>query len=154
MPCKKCQETPGYHSFAKFGKIGDVNLFYTAPAKTLDFNEDGTKLANIKIHIEEETEKKPWILVLDCGNMGIKHYTDISFSAGLLGLLANDPFLESIWVMRSNIWIRTTASFLKTISSAKILNNVKYFDKKGLELFDMLEKNYLDSSTIDWLMKQ
>ena len=51
MPCKKCQELPGYHSFQKFGIVKDANLFYTAPAKAGDRNNDGAMLENIKIHI-------------------------------------------------------------------------------------------------------
>ena len=154
MPCKKCLEKPNYHSFVKFGKIGDVNLFYTAPAKAQDLNEDGTKLANVLLHIEEGTEKKPWIWVVDCANMKIKHYTEMSFNTSLMRVLGNDPHLQAIWILRSNIWIRTTAALLKTIMKNNALNRVEYIDKTGLELFDSLRKKQLDETAIRWLLGQ
>jgi hypothetical protein len=36
-----------------FGNVNGIKLYYTAPAKTADFNEDGTKLANMSIHVSE-----------------------------------------------------------------------------------------------------
>jgi hypothetical protein len=154
MPCKKCQELPGYHSFQKFGMMKNANLFYTSPAKAGDRNEDGAMLANIKLHIKEDTEQKPWIWVLDCGNMKVKHYTDMAFNIKLLKIISKDPNLQGIWILRPNVWIRTTASFLKTISPAKILKNTRYFEETGLELLCKLQEHSLENSSIQWLLKQ
>ena len=108
MPCVKCINNPDYHSFKKFGKLQDKNLFYTAPAKTDDYNEDGTKLTNIKIHVKEDTLNNPWIWVLDCQKMRLVHYTEMSFNIGLLQLLNVTETLDSVWIMNPNIWIYTT----------------------------------------------
>ena len=128
MPCLKCVLNPDYHSFKKFGKIQEKNLFYTAPAKTEDYNEDGTKLENIKTHVKEETAGQPWIWVLDCANMGLVNYTEMSFNIGLLELLGTTNTLDSVWIINPNIWIRTTISFLQTFYSSPILNKITYLD--------------------------
>ena len=120
------------------GHLSGRRLFYTAPAKTADFNEDGTKLANIKIHISEECSGAPWIWVVDCGGMGLAHYTDFSFNWGLLGLLAADLTLHEIWIVRPNMWISGVISVLQTFSSAAILRRIKYFDGSDLEVDRLL----------------
>jgi len=154
MPCSKCLEKPNYHSFVKFGRANNVNLFYTAPAKTEDYNRDGTKLANILLHIEEGTEQKPWIWVVDCGNMKMKHYTEVSFNSSLIKALGNNPQLQAIWIIRSNMWIRTTATLLKATMKSEVLRRIEYIDKTGIELFDSLRKKQLDDNTIQWLLSQ
>jgi len=154
MPCPKCQVKADYHNFLKFASINETTLFYTSPAKTDDFNEDGTKLANFKIHIQEETTGKPWIWVVDCGKMEYKHFTEFSFNMGLFDLLSKDPNLEAVWIIRSNTWINTIISFLRTISSARFIHNIRYFDQTGMELYEALKKTSLDDSAIHWLIAQ
>jgi hypothetical protein len=151
MPCLKCLQKPGYHSFVKFASIGSASLFYTSPAKTADFNEDGTKLASIKLHISEECAE-PWIWVVDCGDMGLAHYTDFSFNWGLLGLLAADLTLQEIWIVRPNLWIRGVIAVLQTFSSAPILGRIKYFDGSDLELEGLLCAEGLPALMRHWLI--
>lgn len=154
MLCPKCLVTPGYHSFVNFTELNGAKLFYTAPAKTQDFNEDGTKLANIKIHIAEETEGKPWIWVLDCANMAFHHYTEVSFNIGVLDILANDPQLQEIWIIHPNMWIYGVHGFFNTFSSAPILTKVSYFDGCTLELIDHFNTKGLTMRAIEWLINQ
>jgi len=154
MPCDKCAAKPGYHSFVKFGSLGSANLFYTAPAKTEDLNKDGTKLANITIHVKEETTNTPWIWVLDCSNMGLEHYTEVSFNLGLLDLLASSPTLQEIWVVKPNVWIRGVYTFFQMISSAPILKKTHFIDGSYLELTHEYGSKGLDAKTIRWLLKQ
>jgi len=122
MPCPKCLQIPGYHDFNNLGK----GRYYTSPAKTQDLNEDGTKLQNIKIHIDEI--QGPWIWILDCGDMGVQHYTELSFNLGLLQLLAANPNLQEVWIVRPNIWIQGVIGCLGFMSSAPILSKVTYYD--------------------------
>jgi len=154
MPCLKCLEKPDYHSFKKFGTLQDKSIFYTAPAKTDDYNEDGTKLENIKIHVNEDTLKKPWIWVLDCNNMGLKNYTEMSFNIGLLQLLNETNTLDSVWIINPNIWIRTTISFLSVFYNSPILNKITYLDGSNREIADILTSIGLDVKSITWLLKQ
>ena len=154
MPCPKCTEHPGYHNFVKFGVLhNDIKLIYTSPAKTKDYNEDGTKLANITIHVNE-LDGKPWIWVLDCGEMEIKHYTEISFTIGLLELLSNDKSLQEVWIIRPNIWIKGVVSFLRTFYSANIFKNIKYFEVTNCDLFDSFKHTGIPDTTIHWLISQ
>jgi len=154
MPCSKCIAKPGYHSFVNFARVSDADLFYTAPAKTEDFNEDGTKLANIKLHVAEETTSGPWIWVMDCAGMELRHYTEFDFNFGLLGLLNEDPRLKEVWIIRPNIWIRTTIAFLQTFSSAAILRTIRWFDGSNLEIYASLLTTGLADSKIHWMISQ
>jgi len=138
----------------KFAKVDDADLFYTAPVKTEDFNEDGTKLASIKLHVAEETASGPWIWVMDCADMGLKHYTEFSFNLGLLGLLNEDQHLKEVWIVRPNIWIRTTIAFLQTFSSAAILRSIKWFDGSNLEIHAGLSATGLLDERIHWVIAQ
>lgn len=157
MPCPKCTVTPGYHSFISMGLLlrsssSSCRLFYTAPAKTADFNEDGTKLANIKIHVSEECSGAPWIWIVDCGGMGFAHYTEFSFNWGLLGLLAADLTLQEIWIVRPNVWIRGVIAVLQTFSSAPLLGRIKYFDGSDLEVDGLLCAEGMDAPMRHWLI--
>jgi hypothetical protein len=148
MPCPKCLKQKGYHSYIHFGKLNEINLFYTAPAKSLDKDEDGTKLENIILHVHEETGQKPWIWVLDCGNMTFEHYTEMHFNRGIVDLISTDPWLKEVWIVRSNLWIQTTVAFFQTFSYAKIFSNIFYIDDYFLRL------RGLDAPTTNWLLQQ
>ena len=150
--CPKCAQIPGYHSFLKIGLCDNKALFYTSAAKTQDFNEDGTKLANIKIHIDEIGV--PWIWVFDCNNMELKHYTELSFNAGLLTILTNDKNLAHVWILRPNIWIKTVIALLKTFSNSHLLNNIRYFEGNNLELYNSLLETNISSPLIHRLIAQ
>jgi hypothetical protein len=150
--CPKCTQIPGYHSFLKIGLFDNKALFYTSAAKTQDFNEDGTKLANIKIHIDEIGV--PWIWVFDCNNMELKHYTEISFNVGLLEILTNDKNLAQVWILRPNIWIKTVIALLKTFSNSYLLNNIRYFEGNNLELYNSLLETNISSQLIHRLIAQ
>lgn len=154
MPCVKCLKKSDYHSFKKFGVLQDKSIFYTAPAKTDDYNEDGTKLANIKIHVKEDTLNKPWIWVLDCKNMGLKNYTEMSFNIGLLQLLNETKTLDRVLVINPNIWIRTTIGFLQTFYNSPILTKIQYLDGSNREISNILTTAGLDVESIAWLLKQ
>lgn len=155
MPCPKCTAKPGYHSYKKIASLKGLNLFYTSPAKTEDFDEDGTKLTNVKTHIKEDTAGKPWIWIMDCANMELKHYAEVNFTTGLLTALANDTNLKEVWVVRPNIWIRSTVAFFKTVSSAQILNNISYYEgETNMDLYEALKATGLDEKAIHWIIAQ
>jgi hypothetical protein len=128
MPCLKCAFFPNYHSFDPLVK-GDKRFFYTDPSKSIDNNEDGTKLANFKIHFEEASKKGPWTWVIDCGNMTIKDYTDFSFILSLINILENDSNIQEVCILRPTAWINKTIDFFKTVSSATALNKLRHIDK-------------------------
>ena len=154
MPCLKCAAVADYHSFRKFGEFDGASLFYTAPAKTMDYNEDGTKLANVKIHVSEDTLQKPWIWVLDCANMGVAQYTEMSFNIGLLGLLGDDKNLRGVWIINPNTWISASVTFLKTFYNAPILDSIKYLEGSKLELSNMLESMKVDRKSVSLLLRK
>jgi hypothetical protein len=152
--CQKCLTEKDFHSFIKFGAVSSSALFYTAPAKARDNNKDGTKLANMKLHIQNDTEGKPWIWVVDCANMKMTHYTEMSFNVQLMTLLSHEPTLQEVWVLRPNAWIKTTTAILKKMSKTNVFNKLKYFEGSNIDIFNKLQTSGLDSNTLRWLIEQ
>lgn len=154
MPCPKCSKIPGFHSFLLCGQIQDTSLFFSSLAKSSDTNADGTMLQNIIIHMTEDTKQKPWIWVLNCDNMGLKEYTNIYFSIGLLKHLSKDPTLQDIWLINSNLWIQSTFKIINSMSNAKFLKQIKIINGTVLEKLDAFKKLGLDTKTAYWLISQ
>jgi hypothetical protein len=154
MPCPKCLHKSGFHSFSLCGKINHTNLFYSSLSKSSDTNSDGTMLENIIIHMIEDTKQKSWIWVLNCENMGLKEYTNVYFSIGLLNHLSKDTNLQDVWLINSNLWIQATYRILNSISDAKFLKQIKMIDGSTLEKLDILKKLGLDTKASHWLVAQ
>lgn len=157
MSCQKCLIDPKFHSFAKIGQLHTANLFYTAPAKAKDMNNDGSKFANMQLHIQNDTEGKPWIWIVDCANMNMSHFTEMSFNLKFMKLLSQDATLKEVWIMRPNTWIKTTTGLLKNLNKGNVLNvfnSVKYIDGSNIEIFNTLQKYGLAVNTLSWLISQ
>jgi hypothetical protein len=136
MSCKKCLINPNFHSFVNFGRIASTNLFYTSPARSMDYNKDGTKLENFKCHLQD-TNGAPWIWVIDCNGMGVKDYTDT---------------LISILFINPNTWVKTTVGACKKMFKSSIFDRVQYCEGSPIELFLMYEKLNIPPASIKWLI--
>jgi hypothetical protein len=154
MSCQKCVIDPGFHSFNKIGQLNTSTIFYTAPAKAKDTNKDGTKFENMKLHIQKDTNNKPWIWIVDCGNMNMNHYTEMNFNIKLMNLITGEPTLQELWVLRPNMWVKTTANVLKKLSKTNVFNKVRYFEGSNIEIFNALQKSGLELSTLQYLIEQ
>jgi hypothetical protein len=152
--CVKCISDPEFHSFKKIGQLNNSTLFYTAPAKAKDKNNDGTKYENMKLHIQKDTEDKLWIWIVDCANMKVGHYTEMNFNLKLLSLLSQESTLQEVWVLRPNAWIKTTAGLLKAMNKSNVFNRVKYLEGSNVDIFNTLQKSGLDMNTLRWLLEQ
>jgi len=149
MECSKCIVNPGYHTFVRFGDVNDIALIYTAPAKSSDFNEDGTKLENIRRHINHYN--MPWIWVFDCKGMGFNHYTELSFNLGLLDILSKNAFLQGVWILRPTIWIQGTIMLLRSISPAPLLQRIQYIDGSPIEIITKIKSQGVAEEYMEWL---
>lgn len=154
MTCQKCLTEKEFHSFIKFGEVSSSALFYTAPAKAKDTNKDGTKFSNMKLHIQTDTEGKPWIWVIDCANMNMAHYTEMNFNIQLMNFLSHEPTLKEVWILRPNAWIKTTAGVLKGLNKTNVFNKVKYFEGSTPEIFNKLQACGMAVKTLLWLIDQ
>lgn len=152
MACPKCADNPEMHSFTPFGKFGDANLFYTAPARVLDYKESEEKIINFKKHLDT-AKGTPWIWVFDCGGMQMKHYSSTNYTRRLAQILANEHegVLQAIWIIRPNTWIKTVLKFLKSLFKTPLLNKVKIKEGEKLELYISLEKEGLQGKPLQWL---
>jgi hypothetical protein len=152
--CQKCITDPDFHSFKNIGYLNNTILFYTAPAKAKDKNNDGTKFENMKLHIQKDTEGKSWIWIVDCANMKVGHYTEMNFNLKLLTLLSQESTLQEVWVLRPNAWIKTTAGMLKMMNKTNVFNRVKYLEGSNIEIFNTLQKSGMDMNILRFLLEQ
>lgn len=152
MACPKCVEIPESHSFTHFGKFGEANLFYTAPARVLDYKESEQKIVNFKMHLDT-AKGSPWIWVFDCGEMQFKHYSSMNYTRRLAQILTNEhePYLQAIWIIRPNAWLKTTLKFLQSIFKSVLLSKVEIKEGEKLELYIKLEKLGLPAKQLQWL---
>jgi hypothetical protein len=144
MSCQKCLEVPNSHSFDLIGMIDDINIYYTAPAKALEYKETPENFENFKKHLNE-TKGKKWIWVFDCYGMQLKHCKSITYMKNLTTVLANDhyDFLQGVWFIRQNTWIKAGISILKTLFKAGLVKKMRVFKGDKLELYMQLEKGGL-----------
>ena len=152
MTCPRCLVTPESHSFTNFGKLGETHLVYTALARVLDYKETPEKITNFKMHLDT-MKGKPWIWVIDCADMESKHYSSMNYTRQLAQLLVKDheATLQSILILRPNLWMRTTLKFLKTLFKAGIFSKVHLIDGLKLEVYSGLEKTGLNGKPLQWI---
>jgi len=152
MACVKCQENPEAHSFTLFGQFNGANLYYTAPARVLDYKESEEKIVNFKKHLDL-ARNSPWIWVFDCANMQMKHSSSLNYTRRLAQILANEHenYLQAIWIIRPNTWIKTVLKFLKTLFKTALLNKVILMEGEKLELYVNLEKKGINGKPLQWI---
>lgn len=152
MACPLCLINPDSHSFTNFGKLGETHLLYTAAARVLDYKETPEKIINFKMHLDTMKGKR-WIWVLDSGDMEIKHYSSMNYTRQLAQLLMKDheETIQGIWILRPNLWMRTTLKFLKTLFKAGLFSKVRIFEGEKLEVYIGLEKAALNGRPLQWL---
>lgn len=153
MACPKCAVNPESHSFTKFGKHQNADLFLTAPARVLDYMESEEKIVNFKLHLDS-TKNNPWIWIFDCGDMQMKHFSSLNYTRKLAQILANEHenHLKEVWIIRPNTWMKMTVKFLKTVFSSPLINKIKILEGEKMELYTNLEKVGLKGQPLQWLL--
>lgn len=144
MTCPKCLQVPNSHSFTLIGIINDVHIYYTAPAKALEYRETPENMANFRLHLDG-TKGKKWIWIFDCYGMQTKHYSSMNYMKNLATILSNEhgDTIQGLWFIRQNAWMKTAINFLKGFFKASLLQKMQVFKGDKLELYVQLEKGGL-----------
>ncbi len=152
MTCPRCQILPNAHSFVNFARVNDIELFYTSPARALDYKETGETFAYYKIHIDTAKDKK-WIWIVDCEGMQMKHYSSIELIKKLIQMLLNEHKgqLQSIWIIHPNTWIKTAVTLMKPFLKKETLEKIQVINGDKLELYLDLEKRGIKGNALAWL---
>ena len=126
MACALCATDPRMHSFVSLGALpSGARLFYTAPARVRDLEHTG-KLALFHQHLRT-AEGTPWVWVFDCGQMEMRHYASLEFTMGLSRILEAEhgSWLQAIYVVRPNLFVRTTLNLLQWMLPNSTLRKVR-----------------------------
>ena len=152
MACPRCVELPDAHSFTYFGKMNDISLYYTSPARAHDFKENAQTYSYYKNHVDS-AKPGPWIWVIDCAGMKIKHYSSLEITRKLIQMLMAEHkgILQSIWIVHPNAWMRTTINVMKPFLKAETLSKIKLLEGERTELYVGLEKAGLSGRPLQWL---
>jgi len=154
MPCPRCKETPGFHSFTPFGTINSIKIFYTSPNKSQDTNSDGTRLENLKIHMLEDTGGKPWIWFFDCSHISLTAASDIKSNIDLITFLSHNKNLKKIYVLQPDLLFRAALTTVKGLINHPLLSEIHYIEGSPLELMVSLNKLGFDIVQIKSLLRQ
>lgn len=153
MPCKRCLEVPVAHSFKYFGELKDMKLYYTSPARALDYKETPDTLTYYKSHIDDAKYTK-WIWVIDCAGMQMKHCSSIEIIKKIMKILLEEHngLLEQIWILHPNTWIKGAVTIMKPFLKKETINKIKILEGEKLELLINLEKTGLTGKPLKWLL--
>lgn len=151
--CTACAKEPNTHSFTHFGKMGESNLFYTAPARANPSETCEMRLVNFKHHIDT-AKGSPWIWVFDFGHMESKHHAGLQFILGLAKIILNEheDSIQHIYLLRINPWAMLILNMLQTVFTSGIFSRVKCIEGDTLELYMNLTKEFQGKPLI-WLGK-
>jgi len=153
MSCKRCKEAPAAHSFSYFGNLGDTMMYYTSPARALDYKETPETYSYYKSHIDSAKTSK-WIWVIDCAGMQMKHYSSIELIKKMMKMILEEHsgVLEKIWILHPNAWIKGAVAILKPFLKKETIEKIKILEGDKLELLVNLEKTGLTGKPINWLL--
>ena len=152
MSCPKCLQVPNSHSFTMIGKMDDIYIYYSAPAKALEYKETAENMENFKLHLNEVKGKK-WIWIFDCHGMEQKHHTSMNFMLKISSFIIaeHQDLIQGFWFIRQNIWMKTALKFLKGFFKAGMISKIRVFEGDKLELYVNLQKNGLSGPTLNSL---
>jgi len=153
MSCSKCVLLPNSHSFEHVGTINGIELFYTSPARALDYKETQETFGYYKNHIDV-AKKNKWIWIVDCDGMKMKHYSSIDIIKKLIQMLLEEHkgLLQSIWIIHPNTWIKTAMTLLKPFLKKETVEKVQVIEGDKIELYVSLEKKGVKGVPLNWLV--
>jgi hypothetical protein len=147
------------HSFVPAGVTpSGVQLFYTAPARTAD-RLHAKHLDLFALHLQT-APKAPWIWILDCGKMKMRHYTTIEFLTGLSRILEKEhgDTLQCMIVLHPNLFVSTILNTLQCMLSSAMLRKLHVISEKvpylalteyGLSLQNAMDLKVLHEAPLD-----
>jgi hypothetical protein len=152
MTCERCDLIPNAHSFIHFGAVNGINLFYTSPARAIDYKETAETFNYYKTHIDSAKNNK-WIWMVDCEGMQMKHYSSIEIIKKLIQMILDEHkgLLQSIWIIHPNTWIKTALMLIRQFLNKDIYEKIQMIDGDKMEVYLALEKRGLKGEHIKWL---
>jgi len=152
MPCARCAECPDAHSFVYFGKVNATSLYYTSPARAHDYKENAQTYSYYKAHVDS-AKGSPWIWVIDCAGMKMKHYSSLEITRKLMQVIMNEHagILQHVWIIHPNSWMRATLNVLKPFLKAETQKKIRIFEGEKTELYVGLEQAGLKGPPLQWL---
>ena len=131
--------------FKHIGMIGDVPLYYTAPAHLPKVRSD-VDFDRMKAYLDQIKTK--WIWIVDCSGLTLDYCTNIRYAQRLADVLRKEHVdrLQVTWMLHVNPWVRG----LLTLFSTEVL----HLSPDRLELFVQLQRAGCAHRTVDFLLSK
>jgi len=145
MACPRCKMVPDAHSFNYFGTIADRKYYYTSPARARDYKETSETLTYYKLHINN-AKTGEWVWIIDCAGMEIiKNMVKVLLDE-------HNGFLQKIYIIHPNTWIKTAMTVMKPFLKRETLDKILIIEGEKVELIVALEKLGLKGAALNWLL--
>ncbi len=103
MNCKRCQETPGFHSFTLIAQKSDIHFFYCYPAHNKQSVRTREDMLNFVSHFPTDIK---WSLLFHAKDYGMSHMMPISVALEMGKLIQQNRSLQKIFILDGH-WFMT-----------------------------------------------
>lgn len=127
MPCLRCQETPGFHSFRNLGKTKDgLTIFYSKPSLNVEKTLTESTVANLLSHMEDASSLGPWVYIFDAQGLDKMEMPNVTLMRKFHKSV-QDKFgdtMKHVYIINKNWAFELVFNLLRPFMSAK--NKDKY----------------------------
>jgi len=113
-PCPRCATNPAAHNFFELGKLGETDVLYCAPAKAIESKETSESFSYFVSHLEA-VQGKPWIFLVDCKGMKLRHTYSLSLTKQIMRVMNEDheSTLQKVILLNPNTWTRAFLTIIQ-----------------------------------------
>lgn len=156
MPCSKCKDAPGSHSFHHLGQTKEgYEIIYTCPAKTTKF--DGSD-PNFVLYFDEHLraiQGKPWIWVFDCQGYKSEHMLSMHNLRSLVTYLyeKHDSLLQGSLVIHAGWAFSQMMQLVKPFLKKETRKKIRVLPDNPLDMLVQFEGLGFTSHQVSGFLK-
>ena len=103
MECRRCKETPGYHSFEFIRQIQDIHFFYCFPAHNKQSVKTHEDMMNFVSHFPKD---KPWSLLFHAHGYGLSNMMPLSVAIAMGKVVQENKYLQKIYIVQGSWFMK------------------------------------------------
>jgi len=150
MKCKRCLETPGFHSFEKISDLSGIQYFYCFPAHNKKSVQNHEDMLNFVSHFPEEGK---WSFLFHAKGYTFSHLMPLSVALEM-GKLVEKNHLESlqkIYIVQGSWFMNFIVLCILPILRKEMRSKFVLVDGNLLEVMNKLQKEGLSLSSLQSL---
>ena len=147
MECRRCKETPGYHSFEYITNIQETHFFYCFPAHNKQSVRTHEDMVNFVAHFPKD---RSWSLLFHTHGYGLSTMMPLSVAIAMGRLVQENKCLQKIFIVQGSWFMhflcRCIFPFLKKemrekfiLVEGSLLEVISRLRDEGLVLSDLTQ---------------